>query len=86
MEILLWIVLGAIAGWIASVLTRTSASQGILGDVIVGILGAVLGGFLMSLFGQQGVTGFNLYSLVVAVLGAVVLLWITRMFRRTANY
>jgi uncharacterized membrane protein YeaQ/YmgE (transglycosylase-associated protein family) len=84
MTILLWILLGALAGWIASMIMRTNASQSILGDVVVGIIGAVLGGLVMSLFGQPGVSGFNLYSVVVAVLGAVILLWITRAFRRTA--
>jgi uncharacterized membrane protein YeaQ/YmgE (transglycosylase-associated protein family) len=86
MTILLWILLGALAGWIASTIMRTNASQGVLGDIVVGIIGAVLGGLVMSLFGQPGVSGFNLYSIVVAVLGAVILLWITRAFRRTVNY
>lgn len=81
MGIILWIVLGAIAGWIASMIMKTNASQGILGDIIVGILGALLGGFIMSLLGQGGVSGFNLYSVIVAVLGAVVLLWIVKSVR-----
>lgn len=85
MSIILWIVLGALAGWLASVLMRTRGSQSIFGDIVVGILGALLGGFVMSLFGQEGVSGFNVYSVIVAVLGAVLLLWILRAVRgRTA--
>lgn len=84
MGIIAWIVLGGIAGWIASVITRSS--QGVFGDIITGILGALIGGFLMSLFGQSGVSGFNLYSIIVAVLGAIVLLWIVKSVRgRSVN-
>ena len=83
MGIILWIVLGAVAGWIASLIMRSNT--GILGDIIVGILGALLGGFLMSLFGQTGVTGFNLYSFIVAILGAVILIWLYRAIRGTPN-
>ena len=81
MNILLWILFGALAGWIASVIMRTNASQGIFMDILLGIVGGVLGGFLMSLLGQPGVTGFNLYSLLVAVVGAIVLIWLGRMLR-----
>lgn len=76
MQILLWIVLGGVAGWIASLLT--GSGRGVLGDIILGILGAILGGWIMSLFGGSGVTGFNLSSLLVAVLGSIVLIWISR--------
>lgn len=82
MEILLWIVFGALAGWIASMIMKTNAQQGPLLDIIVGIVGAFLGGWIMTFFGQAGVEGFNLYSLVVAVIGAVVLLGIVKMVRR----
>jgi uncharacterized membrane protein YeaQ/YmgE (transglycosylase-associated protein family) len=81
MGILLWIVFGAIAGWLASVITQTR--EGLLLDIIVGIVGAVVGGWVMSLFGNTGVTGFNLYSFVVAILGAVILLVIVKAVRRT---
>lgn len=84
MGIILWLVFGAIAGWLASVVMKTDAQQGMLGNIIVGIIGAVLGGFIMSLVGQTGVSGFNLYSLLVAIGGAIVLLWIVRMFRGRA--
>lgn len=59
----------------------TNAQQGAFLNIVVGIIGAVLGGWLMSFFGQGGISGFNLYSFVVALIGAVVLLALTRMFR-----
>lgn len=82
MNILLWIVLGAIAGYLASVVMKTNDSQGALGDIILGILGAIVGGFAMNIFGQPGVTGFNLYSILVAVLGAVVVIYLGRAMSR----
>lgn len=84
LNIILWLVFGAIVGWIASIIMRTNASQGPGMDIVVGIVGALLGGWLMSLFGQPGVTGFNLYSFVVAVIGAIVLIAIVRAIRRPA--
>ena len=80
MGILLWIVFGALAGWIASMIVRTD--QGLLLDIVVGIIGAVIGGFIFRTFGAAGVSGFNIYSLLVAILGAVVLLWIVKAVRR----
>lgn len=80
MGILLWIVLGALAGWIASIITKTN--QGLLLDVVTGIVGAVIGGWIMNAVGSAGTSGFNLYSLLVAVLGAVVLLVIVKAVRR----
>lgn len=82
MNILLWIVLGAVAGWIASMILKTDSQQGFLADLFFGIAGAVVGGFLFGLFGQPGVTGFNIYSLIVAVIGASVVIYAARMFRR----
>lgn len=81
MGILAWIVLGGIAGWIASMVAKTNASQGIFLNIIVGIVGAFIGGITFGFFGGAGVTGFNLYSLLVAIVGAVVLLYIVRMVR-----
>ena len=82
MGIILWIIFGAIAGWIASVIMKTNSSQGTMKDIIMGIVGAVVGGYLMGLVGQSGVTGFNLYSLGVAVIGAIVVIYIGRMLRK----
>lgn len=84
MNIILWIVFGALAGWIASLIMGADESMGAIANIIVGILGALLGGFIFGLFGAEGVTGFNVWSLIVAVLGAVALLWVVRLFRRTA--
>ena len=82
MGLILWVIFGALAGWIASMIMKTDAQQGMVANIVVGIIGAVIGGFVMSLVGGSGVTGFNLYSLVVAILGAVILLWIVKMFRK----
>lgn len=80
MNIILWIIFGALVGWVASLIMKTDKSQGFIIDVILGIIGAFVGGFLMSLFGAEGVTGFNIYSFVVALIGAVLLIWIGRRF------
>lgn len=76
-----WLVLGGLAGWIASMIMKTDASQGIILNIIVGIIGASLGGWLFGIFGGAGVTGFNLYSLGVSVIGAVILIWLVQMVR-----
>jgi uncharacterized membrane protein YeaQ/YmgE (transglycosylase-associated protein family) len=81
MGIILWIIFGAVAGWVASVVMKTNASQGTITDIVMGVIGAVVGGFLMGLVGQSGVTGFNLYSFGVAVIGAVVVIYVGRMVR-----
>ena len=73
MSFIAWIVLGLIAGFIASKLVNKSG-EGMLLDIVLGVVGAVLGGWLFSLFGMQGVTGLNLYSILVAVIGAAVFL------------
>jgi uncharacterized membrane protein YeaQ/YmgE (transglycosylase-associated protein family) len=84
MNILLWIVLGLVAGWLASVVMKTDASQGPLMDIVFGIVGAVIGGFLFTTLGQAGVTGFNLYSIIVATVGAAVAIWLERAIRGAA--
>ena len=73
MSIIAWIVLGLIAGFIASKLV-SGTGQGLLMDIELGIVGAVVGGYLFTAFGATGVTGFNLYSMFVAIVGAAVLL------------
>ena len=78
MGILAWIVLGLIAGFIASKIVDHTGS-GILMDIVLGVVGALVGGFLFSMFGAVGVTGFNIYSMLVAVVGAVVVLWLYHM-------
>ena len=79
MGILLWIVFGALVGWVASMVMGTS--EGLVLDIVLGVVGALLGGWLMSFFGKSGVTGFNLYSFLVALLGAIVLIAIVRAVR-----
>ena len=73
MSIIGWIVLGLIAGFIASKIVNKSG-QGIIMDIVLGIVGAIVGGFLFSLVGVAGITGFNIWSMLVAILGAVVVL------------
>lgn len=75
MSILAWILLGLVAGLIASKLVNRSGGSLVL-DLVLGIVGALVGGFLFNQFGSAGVTGFNLYSLLVATIGAVVVLFI----------
>ncbi|OHA81478.1 MAG: hypothetical protein A2675_03330 [Candidatus Yonathbacteria bacterium RIFCSPHIGHO2_01_FULL_51_10] len=82
MDIILWIIFGALIGWIASLIMKTDPEQGTLLNIVVGVVGAVVGGWLMNLFGAAGVTGFNLYSFVVALIGAIVLIAIVKMLRR----
>jgi uncharacterized membrane protein YeaQ/YmgE (transglycosylase-associated protein family) len=73
MSIIGWLVLGLIAGFIGSKIVNKTG-EGVILDIVLGIVGAVVGGFLFSLIGAQGVTGFNLYSMFVAVIGAIVVL------------
>ena len=82
MSILGWIILGGIAGWIASMMT--GEGEGCITSVVLGIVGALIGGFVFSALGGTGVTGFNLWSLVVAVVGAIILIVIVRAIRRGA--
>ncbi len=77
MSILAWIILGLIAGFIGSKIVNKSG-QGMLLDIVLGIVGAVVGGYLFSMFGSTGVTGLNLWSLIVSIVGAVVVLVIYR--------
>lgn len=77
MGILSWIIFGALAGWVASMIAGKNAEQGIIGNIVVGIIGAVVGGFVMGfLVDSPGVTGFNFTSFIVAVIGAVLVLFI----------
>lgn len=83
MEFVAWIILGAAAGWIASLITRTDDQQGAVGNIIVGIIGAFIGGLVVRMFGGSAPTGFSLGSLLTATLGAVVLLMLIKGFRRS---
>ncbi len=83
MSIILWIIFGALVGWVASLIMKTDAQQGPLLNIVVGIVGAVLGGWIMNLLGRgDTTTGFNFSSFIVALIGAVVLIAIVKAVRR----
>ena len=73
MSIIGWILLGLIAGFIASKIVNKSG-EGFFLDIVLGIVGAIVGGFIFNAFGASGVTGFNLYSMIVAIIGAIIVL------------
>jgi uncharacterized membrane protein YeaQ/YmgE (transglycosylase-associated protein family) len=81
MSVLVWIVLGLISGFVASKIVNKTG-EGLLLDIALGVVGAVIGGWLFGLFGRSGVTGLNLYSFVVAIVGAVALLVVYHAIRR----
>jgi len=75
-----WIILGALAGWVAKLITKEEG--GLLKNIILGVVGGVVGGGIVQLLGGSGVNGFNIYSFVVAVLGAVGLIYVVRAFSK----
>ena len=81
MSILAWIILGLVAGFIGSKIVNKSG-EGFFLDIILGIVGAVVGGWLFRMFGASGATGLNIYSLVVAVIGAIVVLFVYHAVRK----
>ncbi len=83
MGIILWIIFGALVGWIASLIMKTDAQQGALMNIVVGVVGAVIGGWLMSVIGGGGIGGFNLYSFLVALVGACIFIAILKALRRS---
>ena len=83
MSFLAWIILGLVAGFVGSKIVNKTG-QGLLLDIVLGVVGAVVGGWLFNQFGASGVTGLNLYSLAVAVVGAIVVLVLVHAFRRAA--
>jgi len=83
MSIIAWIILGSIAGWVASLIMHTE--EGPLANIIIGIIGAFIGGFVVQALTGNSVGGFNLTSLLTAILGAVILLVVLRIFRRGAS-
>jgi uncharacterized membrane protein YeaQ/YmgE (transglycosylase-associated protein family) len=89
-DIIAWIVLGAIAGWIAGLLVSGDEGLGVIGHIVLGIVGALVGGFVANLLGlgsgREGGDIVNLWSIIVAVIGAVIVVWVVGLFarRRTA--
>jgi uncharacterized membrane protein YeaQ/YmgE (transglycosylase-associated protein family) len=83
MSILAWIILGLISGFIGSKIVN-KRGEGMILDIVLGIVGAFVGGWLFSMFGAGGVTGLNIYSMLVAVVGAIVVLVVYHAIRRTA--
>lgn len=77
-----WLVLGGLAGWLASIIKGTNAKMGMFANIATGIVGAMIGGWVASLLGGTGVTGFNLYSLAVATGGAVILISLLQAIRK----
>jgi uncharacterized membrane protein YeaQ/YmgE (transglycosylase-associated protein family) len=82
MGILSWIILGALAGWLASIVTGNNTNMGFFLNVLVGIVGAFVGNVIFRYINGSSVTGLNLYSLLIAFIGAVVLLLISNLFFR----
>lgn len=81
MSFLVYLVFGGVVGWVASLLMKTDSQQGIILNIVVGILGAVLGSWLVGFFGISGVDGFDFQSFLVALVGAVVLIAVVRALR-----
>ena len=78
MSIIVWIVIGGLAGWVAGMIMKTDGS--LVKNIVTGIVGALIGGVIMSFFGAEGFTGFNLWSFVVALLGSIVLIAVINLF------
>ncbi|MDO8512819.1 MAG: GlsB/YeaQ/YmgE family stress response membrane protein [bacterium] len=79
MGLITWIILGALAGWATATITKSNT--GATWDIVLGVTGALVGGFMMTLFGQSGIVGFNVYSIIVAIMGAVIVVYVGRMLR-----
>lgn len=79
MGIISWIIMGAIAGWFATTLAGTKKQKGCLFNIVLGIIGAIIGGYVFNYFGEAGVTGFNIWSIFVATVGAMILLFFANL-------
>lgn len=84
MSIIVWIVIGGLAGWVGNMIMKTDG--GLVKNIVTGVIGALIGGFVMSFFGGEGFTGFNIWSFVVALIGSLILIALINLFtgRRTA--
>ena len=82
MGLISWIIIGGIAGWIGSMITRNDRQMGCLTNIVIGIIGSFIGGYVVNFFGGYGVTGLNVWSIVVSVIGSVIFLSIINLFRK----
>ena len=84
MGLIIWLIVGGIIGWLASMIMRTDAQQGVLLNVVVGIIGALIGGWLIAplIGGSTGTDGFDIMGFIAALFGAIILLAIVNLFRR----
>jgi uncharacterized membrane protein YeaQ/YmgE (transglycosylase-associated protein family) len=85
MTIMAWIIVGIIAGWLAKRVIPGEGPGGVLGDLVIGVVGAIAGGLIFNYFGHTGATGVNIGSIVVSFVGAVVVLWLMRQFTGTRH-
>lgn len=85
MDILLWLVFGGLAGWLASIIMGANAHMGIVANIVVGIVGAMIGGLIASMTGLGAMSGFNITSFILAVLGAVILLGLIQLLTNTGR-
>jgi len=76
MGLIAWIILGGLSGWIASIIMKKNTSMGVIANIVTGIIGAFIGGVVFNFIGAEKVTGLNLHSILVSVVGACILLWI----------
>ena len=76
MGIIAWIILGGLSGWIASIIMKKNTSMGVIANIVTGIIGSFVGGVVFNFIGAEKVTGLNLHSILVSVVGACILLWI----------
>ncbi len=85
MDLIVWIIFGALTGWVASLIMGTNKQQGLVADIVIGVIGAVLGGYISRAFGGQTVTGFNTTSFFIALMGSMMLIAIVKLFSRTTS-
>lgn len=83
MGIITWLIFGALAGWLSSKIMKTDSSMGGWANIVVGIIGAGIGGFVASLLGLGTISGFNVYSLLIAIGGACILLFLVGLFQKS---
>lgn len=85
MGIITWVIFGALVGWIASLIMKKSSEMGAVANIVIGVVGAALGGFIASFFGLGTVTGFNIFSLLIAIAGACLLLLLIGAFQKATH-